>query len=455
MKTLLEKFKSNKVNQILCIVLAITMLLSCTMAYFTDRATTQATGTAGTVAISLNSGIDLTDAKGMDILNPGDRRSAEFSVHNEGNKSIDVRTTIVLTAQSVHYPDLVFTGSSTTQSEFDLYLRDDVELLEGRGYAPKAGKQPLQVKSIDKDTITYIVPQYSLNGNSERYDEVETIDGVEGFAHTYDYVLVFKGEAGNEWQDVSIQLDVLVEAKQHENTGAGWDIVAKEDFVSGNINQEAVKGENVITDDNGKKGNGAITFSFIDSDTDEGIEDVKLTLIKLDKQASFSMVGNGENNFSVKGERIAVAKSDSNGSGMFSKLEPGTYALIASNFVLTDEANSLVVEENGVTHYEFYGSMTEMNYAHKHVEVEVGNYIYVYCTDVKSSYRNEENTHIYYPYSYYYDPYEEIEEDFTHKHVEVEVGNYIYVFCSDVADTYRSNDGKKIFYPYHCYFEGE
>lgn len=241
--------KFSKSSKIVAIVLAGLMILGCSFAYFTDYATTNATGTAGTVAVSLDSGINLLDAEGRDILNPGDLRDAGFTVTNEGNKSIDVRTTLALTALDRDGNAINFTGDAESQSEFDLYLRSDVEEVTGEGYKPLADAKPLAVKSINGNVITYAIADYSLNGNSDEYAEVETIDGVNAFAKTSDYVLVFKGETGNDWQAATITMDVLVEAKQHENTGAGWDIVAQESVTTGSITKDAVKAENVITTD--------------------------------------------------------------------------------------------------------------------------------------------------------------------------------------------------------------
>ena len=238
---------SRKTKSIVAIILAAIMILGMSFAYFTDYATTSTSGTAGTVAVSLDSDMNLLDADGHDILNPGDMRDAGFTVTNMGNKSIDVRTTIVLTTQSNSGQSLTFSGAADTQSEYDLYLRSDVEEIPGEGWKPKADAVPLQVKAIDADTITYQPAIYSLNGNSDRYTEVETIDGINAFSQTNDYVLIFKGESGNEWQNSIVSIDVLVEAKQHENTSAGWDIVAQENVATGAINQSAVKGENVIT----------------------------------------------------------------------------------------------------------------------------------------------------------------------------------------------------------------
>ena len=221
------------------------------MAYFSDYAVTDAAGTAGTVALALDSDINLLDANGMDILNPGDMRDASFQITNSGNKSIDVRTTVALTALDHEGNAIDFTGAADAQSEYDLYFASDVELVEGKGYAPKADAKPIEAKSIDGNVITYTLPEYILNGNSDMYDEVESVDGVDAFAHDYDLVLVFKGETGNEWQASSVTMDVIVEAKQHENTGAGWDIVAQETVTQGSLTQSVVDGEDVITDASG------------------------------------------------------------------------------------------------------------------------------------------------------------------------------------------------------------
>lgn len=241
-----QKF-SKKTKSIVAIILATIMILGCSFAYFSDYAATSTSGTAGTVAVSLDSDVNLLDANGNDILNPGDMRDAGFVITNEGNKSIDVRTTMALTALDRDGNAINFTGDAATQSEYDLYLKDDVELVEGYGYAPKAGKSPLTVKAIDGNKIIYTVPAYSLNGNSDKYDEVETIEGLDAFSNANDFVLVFKGGAGNEWQASKIQLDIVVEAKQHENTSAGWDIVAQESVTNGSIVKDVVAQEGAIT----------------------------------------------------------------------------------------------------------------------------------------------------------------------------------------------------------------
>ena len=228
-------------------LLAFGLILGGSLAYFTDHVTATSTGTAGTVAIELNNLINLLDEDGYDLLGPGDVRDAAFEVINMGNKSIDVRTTVALTALDYTGAPINFTGDAETQSEFDLYLRSDVSEVPGEGYKPNQGAEPIQIKSISDNIITYEIEEYSLNGNGEKYDEIETVNGVGTFSHLYDYVLVFKGETGNDWQDSTITIDIVAEAKQHENTGAGWDIVAKETITHGSITKDVVVPENRIT----------------------------------------------------------------------------------------------------------------------------------------------------------------------------------------------------------------
>ena len=365
----------NKFMRHVSVILVLALLLSCTFAWFTDSAVFEANGTAGTVAVSLDSDINLLNPEGKDIINPGDMRDSGFTVTNEGNKSIDVRTTIALTVQSETHPDLVFTGDGTTQSEYDLYNRNDVEFIEGEGWKPKDGAQPLQVKSIDQDVITYVIPQYSLNGNSDKYDEVETIDGVTEFKHLHDYVFIMKGDAGNAWQKSVVQIDVLVEAKQHENTSGGWDIVAQEQITTGNITQSTVKGENVITqngtagpagDENESvgtvtpDGDGTITFSLKNSDTDAGVPGARMTLVK-SGGSSIQTYGIIPGVYAAEGDEIVgTVLSDANGEGRFENLPDGEYYFTSTNFQLTAEANDLAItEDQKEDHYQYYGSLSD------------------------------------------------------------------------------------------------
>ena len=219
----MKKISNKKIGAV-CGIAALAVVAGASFAYFTDRADTTASGTAGTVGIDLASDINLLDADGQNILNPGDMRDGSFSITNTGNKSIDVRTTVVLTSS-------VAMDTTADQAEYELYAASDVELVEGKGYTPKADAKPIEVRSISEDgtKITYAIPDYVLNGN-EDFDERETEDGITSDTHDYDFVLVFKGDSANKFQNSTVTIDVLAEAKQHRNTGAGWQIVSQETY---------------------------------------------------------------------------------------------------------------------------------------------------------------------------------------------------------------------------------
>ena len=227
--------KTNKKLGVACGALAVAMVAGASFAYFTDRADTSAEGTAGTVGIDLAS--DMNYANEVGIMNPGDKFDSSFSISNTGNKSIDVRTTIKLTST-------VPMNEVEGQCEFEIYAASDVELVDGEGYKPVEGAKPigsvdgtiLGTRTFDNNTtITYTIEDYVLNGV-----DGETEADVDTTKHDYDYVLVFRGDSKNAFQAAGVTVDVLVEAKQHRNTSAGWEVVAQEGYNFGAINQDAV-----------------------------------------------------------------------------------------------------------------------------------------------------------------------------------------------------------------------
>ena len=80
-----QELKNRNLKNALCGLLAAILLFSCTFAYFSDNASTQVTGTAGTVALSMDSNINLLNPDGKDIINPGDMRDGSFTVTNGCN----------------------------------------------------------------------------------------------------------------------------------------------------------------------------------------------------------------------------------------------------------------------------------------------------------------------------------------------------------------------------------
>lgn len=220
----MKKISNKKIGAV-CGVAAIALIVGSTMAYFSDRADTSQSGKAGSLELSLDDtalkeGLGASDL----IIDPADMISAGISVENIGNKSMQTRTTVVLQSS-------VAMDKTADQAEYELYYASDVELVEGKGYAPKAGAKPLQTRSISEDgtKITYNLPEYTLNGN-ESFAVRETEDGVDTDSHTYDIVLVMKDSASNAFQESTVTVSYLVEGRQFRNTSGGWDIVAQETY---------------------------------------------------------------------------------------------------------------------------------------------------------------------------------------------------------------------------------
>ncbi|MEG1895375.1 MAG: leucine-rich repeat domain-containing protein, partial [Oscillospiraceae bacterium] len=228
--------RRHRFTAFLLAVAMLSVLIFQSFAFFTDRETIQVSGTAGTVQIGLDTAkIKLMDEKGKDILNPGDKRDFSYTVKSLGNKSIDVKETIILSAfDSTNKPlDL-----SPTQSEFELYNSTDVELIAGAGWFPIATKEPIVIKTLSKNTIKYVRPEYVLSGGARYQDterEIEYNNAVPiGTEATSNLVLLFKAASTNKWQKAILKFDIVVEAKQHRNTSAGWEAMIKDEVILGN-----------------------------------------------------------------------------------------------------------------------------------------------------------------------------------------------------------------------------
>lgn len=219
--------KKNTKISITCGVMALALVAGSSFAYFTDRAETGAKGQAGTVRVDLTEMKDFSDGE-TTVLNPGDSVDASMILSNTGSKSIDVRTTIKLTS-SVPMTD------ADGQCEYELYNTEDA-LVSDQGFIIDPEATPIGERVVSEDglTITYTIPEYTLDGS------VETGDG-EGNSHTYDYVLVFRGDSKNSFQESTVTVDVLAEAKQHRNTtDETWETVASEHYTVGAIDSENV-----------------------------------------------------------------------------------------------------------------------------------------------------------------------------------------------------------------------
>lgn len=210
--------------------LAGAMALIGSLAYFTDRVETSVSATAGTVDLAL-------EANWQDInnFNPGDKADLAYTISNDGNKSVDVRERLVVKSSVAM--------DAADQAEFEIYHADDVEADAYGAYAPKADADPIatgadRVVSADESSITYEIDQYTLNGTGAN---AEVEDGIDATNKESSYVLVFKGDANNDFQGANVTVDLVAEAKQHQNTGDDtWTTVSTDSVTVGGAAMDVV-----------------------------------------------------------------------------------------------------------------------------------------------------------------------------------------------------------------------
>ena len=223
-----SRFKTGKA--VGATALAGALILAGSMAYFTDRETANVKATAGTVDLAL------TEAwADVSNFNPGDMADFSYTIANNGNKSVDVRETVVVKSSVAM--------DTAAQAEFEIYHADNVEQAANGSYVPKAGAAPItegakRVVSGDQKSIKYVIDEYVLNGTGLNAEEEA---GVDKTSQDSDYVLVFKGESSNAFQGAEVTVDLMAEAKQHRNTnGDTWATVATDSVTMGGAAVDAV-----------------------------------------------------------------------------------------------------------------------------------------------------------------------------------------------------------------------
>lgn len=375
------KKSTKKGMRLAAVLLALVMAVGGSLAYFTDYADTSASGTAGTVDIQLDGyGINLLDADGKDILNPGDSRDVFFNVNNLGNKSVDVRTTITLTSSVPMVTD------ANGQAQFELYVAGDVESIKGEGWQPKDGATPLEIRSISADgrTITYAIPDYILNGvpSSEtfmgipmgsadcevepdalRWDEIKGVEpAVQGESQIAEYrlCLIFRGDSSNDYQGATVTLNVLVEAKQHRNTEAGWELVAEEGaIVPGNGYTDGDKSGSgdIIMDENGEINQYWLDNGLIGMNGNI-TGDIMFTFIAKDQTYILTMYDNGSIDGGLKATSVPTDSYTINGDNVTASFTYNGQKIEFSGIVASNgsQGECHMVTVDGVVVYEDTGS---------------------------------------------------------------------------------------------------
>lgn len=183
--------KRNKAVRAGAVVLATAALVGGAFSYFTDYESRDLQAKAGTLTMELaDVTTDLTD--GLTIVNPGDSNPFDFTVNNTGEKSMDVKAVIKVTAPI---------AMTEADHEFKITTPEGQEL---KG-----------VLSEDKKSITYTIDDVALAGSVEK--DMDT-DGATETSHAYKYKFVMDEDAKNAWQNQQADVKLEVFAKQHRNT---------------------------------------------------------------------------------------------------------------------------------------------------------------------------------------------------------------------------------------------
>lgn len=167
--------------------------LGSTFAYFTGYDSKDLTANAGTLELELtNATDDLTN--GLTVINPGDSNPLTFTVSNTGEKSMDVKAVMTVSAPQAF-----------TESAHEYKITDD------------KGVELTGVLSENKQSIVYTVADVVLAGSVEKD---ATVDGTTDTSHVFSYKFAMDSGAKNDWQDVTGTVKIEVFAKQHRNTSA-------------------------------------------------------------------------------------------------------------------------------------------------------------------------------------------------------------------------------------------
>ena len=219
--------KHKKTLALALALVAVLSLMVGSLAFFTDHVTAKAVATAGKLDLVVGS---ISVSKTTN-LKPGNGVKINFTLSNKGNKSADVKETLVLTS-TVPLTD------KNGAAQFDLYASGNVTV-DSKGMATvTSGKMPITTRttgSYVKDgktyyTITYTIPEFILNGTGTNA-EIES--GITSASKASSYVLVFRQDSGNEFQNVSLSLDYEAHAKQHRNTNSSaWTATGVKEIIS-------------------------------------------------------------------------------------------------------------------------------------------------------------------------------------------------------------------------------
>lgn len=186
-------------------------------AYFSDYATTSATGKAGTLGIGLTS---TYSEAAMGLLDPGDTVPFEFSIVNTGNKLMQIRETVSIKATK---DGKALNFSAPEAHEFLLVDADGNEVAVNK-------------RTVNGNEVKYVIESGQILDGNTSIDPRETAanrnvedKGVLNSDRTVrPYTLKFRNGADNEWQDADVEVEYLVEGRQYLNNDSTWEALQTE-----------------------------------------------------------------------------------------------------------------------------------------------------------------------------------------------------------------------------------
>lgn len=158
------------------------------------------------------------------IVEPGDNAVLDYNIQNGGPGAMDVRETFVLHSSVpmsdwATYETHVANGTSADKyaPEYWLFQAATADLNGAFSYDSATDIAGVKVTKIDDQTYKFEVPAFILNGTSEK-----VTNGVD--SKELKYQLVFDKYARNNFQGSKVEVDYLVEVKQHtyDDPSQGW-----------------------------------------------------------------------------------------------------------------------------------------------------------------------------------------------------------------------------------------
>lgn len=188
------------------------------------------------------------------LVEPGDHATLDYNIENGGPGAMDVRETFILHS-SVPMSDYTQYEAAVTANggadpvdkyapEYWLFQAATADANGAFGYFGSTQIDGVTVTKIDEQTYKFEVPAFILNGSSEK-----VTGGVD--SKELKYELIFDKYARNNFQASNVQVDYLVEVKQHtyDNPSQGWSELAVVEITlgksaSGDFKVNAVPGGN-------------------------------------------------------------------------------------------------------------------------------------------------------------------------------------------------------------------